>query len=102
MLLPIVGIIYSLKKSIEIIKVNEVLKNLTMVNIIYEIKEQCSPEVRELLHNISKIKEGYSIALEEQLKNEKLKTELISNVSHDLRTPLTSIINYVNILRSKI
>ena len=54
------------------------------------------------MYNISKIKEGYSIAVEDALKNEKLKTELISNVSHDLRTPLTSIINYVNILRQDI
>lgn len=102
MLLPMIGIIYSLKKSIEIIKVNEAVKKSNDGNINYEIKEQCSPEVRELINNISKIKEGYSIAVEDALKNEKLKTELISNVSHDLRTPLTSIINYVNILRQDI
>ncbi|MEO2506787.1 HAMP domain-containing sensor histidine kinase [Clostridium paraputrificum] len=102
MLLPMIGIIYSLKKSIEIIKVNEAIKKSDDGNINYEIKEQCSPEVRELLNNISKIKEGYSIAVEDALRNEKLKTELISNVSHDLRTPLTSIINYVNILRQDI
>ena len=102
MLLPMIGIIYSLKKSIEIIKVNEAIKKSDDGNINYEIEEQCSPEVRELLNNISKIKEGYSIAGEDALRNEKLKTELISNVSHDLRTPLTSIINYVNILRQDI
>ena len=102
MLLPMIGIIYSLKKSIEIIKVNEAIKKSDDGNINYEIEEQCSPEVRELLSNISKIKEGYSIAVEDALRNEKLKTELISNVSHDLRTPLTSIINYVNILRQDI
>ncbi|MDB2071878.1 HAMP domain-containing sensor histidine kinase [Clostridium paraputrificum] len=102
MLLPLIGITYSLKKSIEIIKVNEAIKKSEDGNIKYEIKDQCSPEVRELLNNISKIKEGYSIAVEDALKNEKLKTELISNVSHDLRTPLTSIINYVNILRQDI
>ena len=102
MLLPMIGIIYSLKKSIEIIKVNEAIKKSDDGNINYEIEEQCSPEVRELLNNISKIKEGYSIAVEDALRNEKLKTELISNVSHDLRTPLTSIINYVNILRQDI
>ena len=102
MLLPMIGIIYSLKKSIEIIKVNEAIKKSDDGNINYEIEEQFSPEVRELLNNISKIKEGYSIAVEDALRNEKLKTELISNVSHDLRTPLTSIINYVNILRQDI
>ena len=102
MLLPMIGIIYSLKKSIEIIKVNEAIKKSDDGNINYEIEEQCSPEVRELLNNISKIKEGYSIAVEDALRNEKLKTELISNVSHDLRTPLTSIINNVNILRQDI
>ena len=102
MLLPLIGITYSLKKSIEIIKVKEAIKKSEDGNIKYEIKDQCSPEVRELLNNISKIKEGYSIAVEDALKNEKLKTELISNVSHDLRTPLTSIINYVNILRQDI
>lgn len=102
MLLPMIGIIYSLKKSIEIIKVNEAIKKSDDGNINYEIEEQCSPEVRELLNNISKIKERYSIAVEDALRNEKLKTELISNVSHDLRTPLTSIINYVNILRQDI
>ena len=70
MLLPMIGIIYSLKKSIEIIKVNEAIKKSDDGNINYEIKEQCSPEVRELLNNISKIKEGYSIAVEDALKNE--------------------------------
>nr|WP_286172904.1 HAMP domain-containing sensor histidine kinase [Caproiciproducens sp. MSJ-32] len=47
------------------------------------------------------MKTGYKIALKEQVKNEKIKTELISSVSHDLKTPLTSIINYVNILNNK-
>ena len=100
MLLPLIGITYSLKKSIEIIKVNEAIKKSEDGNIKYEIKDQCSPEVRELLNNISKIKEGYSIAVEDALKNEKLKTELISNVSHDLKTPLTSIITYIDLLKN--
>lgn len=102
MLLPMIGIIYSLKKSIEIIKVNEAIEKYNDSNIKCEIIEQCGPEVRQLLGNIDKIKDSYSIAVEDALKNEKLKTELISNVSHDLRTPLTSIINYVNILRQDI
>ncbi|MBQ5535841.1 MAG: sensor histidine kinase, partial [Oscillospiraceae bacterium] len=43
--------------------------------------------------------QGMGIAVEKQLKSERLKTELITNVSHDIKTPLTSIINYVDLLR---
>lgn len=98
MLLPMIGIIYSIKKSIDIYLVNERLKEIKKGNLDYEIVERGSTEIVELIQNIVEIKNGYKIAVEETLKNEKVKTELISNVSHDLRTPLTSIINYVNIL----
>ena len=40
-----------------------------------------------------------SIAVEQRLKSERLKTELITNVSHDIKTPLTSIVNYVDLLQ---
>ncbi|WZL77706.1 HAMP domain-containing sensor histidine kinase [Eubacteriales bacterium mix99] len=49
--------------------------------------------------NLNAIGNGMSIAVEQQLKSERLKTELISNVSHDIKTPLTSIINYVDLLQ---
>jgi len=50
---------------------------------------------------INNMNVGYRAALEEQMKSERLKSELITNVSHDLKTPLTSIINYVNLLKQK-
>ncbi|WP_310939701.1 HAMP domain-containing sensor histidine kinase [Clostridium sp. SHJSY1] len=100
MVLPMIGIMYSIKKTIEISMVNDSLKKINEGELNYHIVEQGGPEILELIQNITKIKSGYEIAVEETLKNEKLKTELISNVSHDLRTPLTSIINYVNILKS--
>lgn len=53
-----------------------------------------------LAASINNMKEGYQTALEEQVKSERLKTELITNVSHDLKTPLTSIVNYVDLLRA--
>lgn len=48
--------------------------------------------------NLNKISEGMSKAVDERMKSERLKTELITNVSHDIKTPLTSIINYVDLL----
>lgn len=101
MTLPMIGIIYSIKKSVDISLVNDSLKRINEGDLEYNIVEQGSREILELITNINKIKEGYEIAVQDTLKNEKVKTELISNVSHDLRTPLTSIINYVNILKSE-
>ena len=49
--------------------------------------------------NLNDISQGMQLAVEQQLKSERLKTELITNVSHDIKTPLTSIINYVGLLR---
>ncbi|SHI81025.1 sensor histidine kinase [Lutispora thermophila] len=49
--------------------------------------------------NLNNIKEGFRLAVEKELKSQNMKTELISNVSHDLKTPLTSIITYVDLLK---
>ena len=49
--------------------------------------------------SINKIGDGLDRAVEESVKNERLKTDLITNVSHDIKTPLTSIINYVELLK---
>jgi signal transduction histidine kinase len=48
--------------------------------------------------NLNSISDGIATAVEERMKSEHLKTELITNVSHDIKTPLTSIINYVDLL----
>lgn len=50
---------------------------------------------------LNQIGDGMSIALEERLKSELFKSELITNVSHDIKTPLTSIINYVDLLQKE-
>lgn len=97
-LIPLICVLYSLKKSLDITIINDGLKKINSGDLEYTLGNIGEREVKELVENIDKIKEGYKIALNEQVRNEKLKTELISNVSHDLKTPLTSIINYVNIL----
>lgn len=50
---------------------------------------------------LNDISHGLENAVEERIKSEKLKAELITNVSHDLKTPLTSIINYVDLLKNE-
>lgn len=54
-----------------------------------------------LAMEINNLKVSYKKKVEEGIQNEKLKTELITNVSHDLKTPLTSIVNYVDILKDE-
>ena len=51
--------------------------------------------------DLNSISHGMSKALEEKMKSERFKTELITNVSHDIKTPLTSIINYVDLLKKE-
>ena len=50
---------------------------------------------------LNHIREGMSEAVEAQLRSERMKTELITNVSHDIKTPLTSIINYVDLMKKE-
>ena len=56
-------------------------------------------EFRQHGENLNSIGLGMAAAVEQRLKSERLKTELITNVSHDIKTPLTSIINYVDLLQ---
>ncbi len=59
------------------------------------------PALKEHGENINSVGEGIACAVNEQIKSERLKTELITNVSHDIKTPLTSIINYVDLLKKE-
>lgn len=53
----------------------------------------------ELAEGLNRISDGLETALTEQVKSERLKADLITNVSHDIKTPLTSIINYVDLIK---
>lgn len=80
-----------LKKSIE---------EIALGNMEYQIPLQgLRGENLKLAEMINGIANGFHMAVEEAMKNERLKTDLITNVSHDIKTPLTSIINYVAILK---
>lgn len=64
-------------------------------------EEELDGVLKQMAIYINDIAGGFKNAIEESLKSERLKTELITNVSHDIKTPLTSIINYVDLLKKE-
>ena len=58
-------------------------------------------DYKKFAHTLNSISDSMSVAVEERIKSERMKTELITNVSHDIKTPLTSIINYVDLLKKE-
>ncbi len=58
-------------------------------------------DIKEHAENINNINDGIATAVQDRMKSERFKTELITNVSHDIKTPLTSIINYVDLLEKE-
>ncbi|HWK23488.1 MAG TPA: HAMP domain-containing sensor histidine kinase [Ureibacillus sp.] len=65
-----------------------------------EIKVKGKSSFSKHAANLNHLREGVRNSMSEQAKSERLKTELITNVSHDLRTPLTSIITYTDLLKN--
>ncbi|WKL02163.1 HAMP domain-containing sensor histidine kinase [Paenibacillus amylolyticus] len=93
---------YILSKLGRFIAIINRSKEIAEGNIQNTIQDTGKDDLSKLAGYINNMKAGYQSALENQMKSERLKTELITNVSHDLKTPLTSIINYVDLLKKKI
>ena len=98
-----IGTFYVLCKKVEEInKIQIALKNIydgdTNINLN---PNELNGILKQMAVYIDDIAGGLSNAIEQSLKSERLKTELITNVSHDIKTPLTSIINYVDLLKKE-
>lgn len=77
-------------------------KHIAEGDMDYQIDtEHMLPALKEHAADLNRINEGVSKAVNEKMKSERFKTELITNVSHDIKTPLTSIINYVDLLEKE-
>jgi len=81
-------------------KIEEMLKEIYEGNNKERLDEKrFTKEFKQTVNYINDISNGFENAVEEGIKSERLKTELITNVSHDIKTPLTSIINYVDLIK---
>ena len=67
-------------------------------NLDYEIPASGQGELARLAEDINEISQAQQAAITKELKTQRLRTDLITNVSHDLKTPLTSIVTYVDLL----
>lgn len=76
------------------------IRKISEGDLNYQIPmEKLSGDSLLMAEAVNHIGEGLSTAVEQSVKDERLKTDLITNVSHDIKTPLTSIINYVDLLK---
>lgn len=99
-LLWVATLIFLMKQCIQRQKVKEGIHEIAGGNLEYQIQaEDLSGDNLEMARDMNNVREGMQNAIQEQMKSERLRTDLITNVSHDIKTPLTSIINYVDILK---
>ncbi len=104
-ILPALYLIIILPKAVKFInRINSIIIGSSKIvegDLEISLEEKGEKNLAKLAYNINKIKTGFKVSIDEQIKNERLKSELVTNVSHDLKTPLTSIINYIDILQRK-
>lgn len=90
---------FALKKVKSFKLIKEGVEQIKNGNLHHRIEVDGKGELSHLAANINSITDGLKKSVDSEIKSERLKTELITNVSHDIRTPLTSIITFVDLLK---
>ena len=94
------ALLYLMRSVVGSQNVREGLQQISQGRLDYRINtDVLTGESREMGEAVNEMGEGLQDAVDAMIKGERLKAELITNVSHDLKTPLTSIINYVDLLK---
>ncbi|WP_297517778.1 sensor histidine kinase [uncultured Clostridium sp.] len=100
-----IGLIFILLKNQrlkkEIVEIEIATKKIVEGDFDIKFIDGKISSLNNIRENLVGIDKGFKIAIEDELKSERMKAELITNVSHDLKTPLTSIINYVDLLQKE-
>ncbi|MES9144014.1 histidine kinase dimerization/phospho-acceptor domain-containing protein, partial [Cutibacterium acnes] len=99
--LIIIAILFTHKKAVQFDKIVKGVRRIKEGELDYGIEIIGDDAFSNLAKDINEISEGLKEAVDKELKSERHKTELITNVSHDIRTPLTSIITYVALLKKE-
>lgn len=98
-IMTIALIILAIKKLLYLDKIMVGAKLGAEGKLSGDIEEKGTGLFTELAHDINNMKDGLRKSIKNEMKSERMKSELITNVSHDLKTPLTSIINYIDLLK---
>lgn len=96
-----VAVWFALKQVKKFNQIQTGAKLMNEGNLEHQINLNGTGEFAKLASNINGINENFKQAVHNELKNERMKTELITNVSHDIRTPLTSLITYTDLLKTE-
>lgn len=100
MAVDVAVMIFAIRKADGLDLIMDGLKKISDGELQYKIKtDTLTGKQKVMAEYINNIGSGLDAAVENSLKKERMQTELITNVSHDLKTPLTSIINYVDLMK---
>lgn len=98
--LPMGIMIYYIYRKVVMFKsIQNGVKYIKAGEFDYKINVQGEGELKRLSDDINSIADGLKNAVNKEVKSERMKTELVTNVSHDIKTPLTSIITYIDLLK---
>lgn len=99
-LLDIIAVLYLVREAAGRQTIQEGLRKIGDGDLEYKIDlTDLRGDNLEMAETVNNVGKGLQAAIQEQMKSERLKADLITNVSHDIKTPLTSIINYVDLIK---